>query len=371
MNAGFHDQRLALEWIYANIASFGGNPESITIMGESSGAASVDRLVLNPPDVPLRGAIMQSGQASLSASADHNGAQKWQQLVGALNCTNEDQSVEFSCMQSANATVIKETVEQLSLNFFPINDNITQSATPLKDAIKDGKGAHIPLLVGTNDYEGSSFVGPYLQNAIDSVGNVNTTMLASTIEGFGILPDSLTGIIKPYLDTLLLVSPDHLLKSLSSIVTSLIFKCPAMEAAHAHLYASDAPVYRYLFSATFPNTQQSKAIAELNIMDIGAYHSSEIPIVFGTYGVYDSVAPSTDDERALSKVMQRYWANFAKDPQNPDLEGWNKVSHSHINDMVCFGCEGHETGLKSMSELEIDGDCLVFNNLLTADMPLF
>ena len=370
-NVGFWDQRLALEWIYANIGAFGGDPNSIVLMGESSGAASVDRLVVNPPETPIQGAIMQSGQASLSASADHTGAQKWSELATAVECSNDDAAAELSCMQAVNATVLQQTVEQLSLNFFPVNDGITQSATPLVDAIKDGKGSRIPLLLGTNEYEGSLFVAPYIQSAIDADGKVNTTMLASTIESFGILPDAISGVVKPFLDSLLLISPSHLLKSLSTIVTSLIFKCPAKEMAHAHLYASDMPVYRYLYSATFENTQQGHLIPLLDITNIGAYHSAEIPIVFGTYSVYDSISPSTEDQKALSRVMQTHWAGFAKNPSNPGFEEWNRVSHSHTHDMACFGCDAAPAGIKSMSEWEIDGDCLLFDTLLTADKPLF
>ncbi|TIA73464.1 hypothetical protein E3P94_03386 [Wallemia ichthyophaga] len=364
VNVGFYDQRLALEWIHAHIASFGGDPERITLMGESSGAAAVDRLVLNPPSVPIRAAIMQSGQATLSPAAHNNGAEKWAQVAASVGCANDaDQAAEYSCMQNKDVTALKQAVQQLGLSFYPVNDDITQSATPLQDAVKGGMGAQIPLIIGTNEKEGSLYVGPYIQSSIDGDGNINTTMLAETINSFGILPDTLSGLVKPYLDSLLLVSPETLFNTLSDLVTAVVFKCPAMETAHAHIYPSDAPVYRYQFSGTFPDTR--KSLPQIGIEDIGAYHTSEITLVFGTY----EVASSTENEKALSAVMQSYWASFAKDPYN--MSQWNTINHLHINDMACFGCEGHEAGVKTISELEIDGDCLVLDSLLTANMPLF
>ncbi|TIB79839.1 Carboxylesterase [Wallemia mellicola] len=371
-NVGFHDQRLALDWIKNNIAAFGGDPAKITIMGESSGAASVDRLLLNPPEgTPFRAAIMQSGQASLSPLADDDGVSKWQNLVTEVGCaTSNITDEQYACMKEVDATVIRDAVEKLSLSFFPVNDNVTQTATPLKDAIKDGKGAQVPLLMGTNTHEGSVFIQPYLENAIGDDGKLNTTQLTAVIEDFGVLPSGFTTLIKTFLDSLLLVSADHLLNSLSNLVTSLVFKCPASEIAHAHLDAGKT-VYRYSFAPTYNDTQLDKVIPEIGIKNIGAYHAAEIPIVFGTYDTYQSVAPATDHEIQMSKFMQTAWANFAKDPTSENAPGWNPVNHWRINDIACLGCVENSTGLTTKSELEFDGDCLVLNNFYTASKPLF
>lgn len=80
-NPGFLDQRMALKWVYENIETFGGDPEAITLEGQSAGAYSVKQLWANPMEpVMFRGAIMQS--QSLTAAVDG-----WPALTQLLNCS--------------------------------------------------------------------------------------------------------------------------------------------------------------------------------------------------------------------------------------------------------------------------------------------
>ena len=107
-NLGFLDQRLALEWTRQNIHAFGGDPEKITIFGQSAGSASVDDLVTTTPhNPPFRAAIMQSGQTSLYINHNNSNTPQWDALIEALNCTSAKDVLE--CARSANASAIKTT----------------------------------------------------------------------------------------------------------------------------------------------------------------------------------------------------------------------------------------------------------------------
>ena len=74
------------------------------------------------------------------------------------------------------------------------------------------------------------------------------------------------------------------------------------------------PAWRYLFNATFPNTQPAAALG----VNLGAYHSSEIPIVFGSF----PQAGATAQEVELSKFVSGAWSPFAKNPEGGP--GWSK-----------------------------------------------
>src|ERR1700759_5032385 len=84
-NLGFLDQRLALDWVQRNIHAFGGDPDKVTIFGESAGAASVDELLTTmPTNPPFRAAIMESGQTSFYINHNNSNHASWTALVAGL-----------------------------------------------------------------------------------------------------------------------------------------------------------------------------------------------------------------------------------------------------------------------------------------------
>lgn len=93
-NPGFLDQRLALDWVRRNIAHFGGDPDRVTIFGQSAGASSVDAMVTLPPDpLPFQVAIYMSGQISLRAvSSDPYAA--WRETLSLTGYTDATDAVE-------------------------------------------------------------------------------------------------------------------------------------------------------------------------------------------------------------------------------------------------------------------------------------
>jgi carboxylesterase type B len=85
-NLSFYDQRAGLEWVQRNIAQFGGDPNKVTIFGESAGAVSVDALVTSfAHNPPFRAAIMQSGQISVRPPFTNSTA-SWLKLAAGVGC---------------------------------------------------------------------------------------------------------------------------------------------------------------------------------------------------------------------------------------------------------------------------------------------
>lgn len=141
-----------------NIHAFGGDPEKVTIAGESSGASSVDRLVNTfPPPLkaPFRAAAASSGQATLSAFDRNNGAASWAALVLALNCTQNSTKQELSCVQAADAVAIRDIVNGNNLDFSPMNDGVTQIDLPYLSNRTAGDAAQVPFMIGSDAQEGN------------------------------------------------------------------------------------------------------------------------------------------------------------------------------------------------------------------------
>ncbi|KAK8059959.1 alpha/beta-hydrolase [Apiospora saccharicola] len=137
----------------------------------------------------------------------------------------------------------------------------------------------------------------------------------------------------------------------AAIDTDMEYTCPASRVAQDAAFRLELPVWRYFFNATFPNT----ALRE----GLGVYHSSEIPIVFGSYFAVNATA----EEARLSGVMQTAWAEFAKDPYGAG-PGWEAVGAGEAGQypVVVFnvGTDPKGKGWVVVENGTLDGACGVF-----------
>ncbi|RVX68571.1 hypothetical protein B0A52_07995 [Exophiala mesophila] len=284
-NLGFLDQRLAVDWVQRNIAAFGGDPEKVTLFGESAGADGIDALITSiPEDPPFRAAILQSAPIFIPSTVNTSVARPgWALLAEAFNCSETHPESNLTCLQSQPAELIKSTIELFSLPFSPISDGVT-SVVSRTEARLNGSFAQIPVLAGSNADEGTIF----------TLGLNNSKQLLSVI--FPEAPE----LLEPFLD-IYPEDPENPNAQVDGFIRDLVYQCPMLILTNM-TQAAGIPSYRFVFNASFENTEFFPGA--------GAAHVSEIPIVWGT-SPQENI---TDDQIALSLAMQTAWADFAKDP---------------------------------------------------------
>ncbi|KAF5854940.1 hypothetical protein ETB97_010554 [Aspergillus alliaceus] len=324
-NLGFLDQRKALQWVHQNIRAFGGDPSRITIFGESSGGYSVKQLIANPPEpLPFQAAIIQSQ----ALGAEGSGKESWLKLVEELGCNST--TSQLQCVKSAPLDRIIPLLNRQALVFPPAIDNKTNIGN-FGDAVIQYTAAPVPVLIGTNANEGTALtsVMPPSQRMIEYIfrNDTRSQKLARAAYPVNI--------------------PENQLKA--NILTDHEYTCTTSAIADTLANAS-YKVWRYYFTAAFPNTQPFPGA--------GAWHTSEIGLIFGTYPRDNR---TTVQQSLLSRYMQRTWADFATDPEVGP--GWAPVSGAE-EDLQVIG-SGESWGEPIASEVT-DQICSVYSSAIYA-----
>lgn len=338
-NLGLLDQRQALHWVQQNIAKYGGDPEKVTIFGESAGARSADFHLLTMKEAPpFRAVIMQSGSAELTPLVDmkklKNSATKgpaFQQLAQALNCSEE--KVMLECMRKASATSIKQKMVELALYSGAVNDGGFTTVQDQAMVRRVHRAANVPLLIGTNADEVRGglrrWIGSSLDDYLSDAFNDQLELIRVLSEAYAPGPN---GRYK------------NDFEAIAAIGTDMSFNC--ITAREARTCAeSGYPTWRYLFNASNSNTEK--------FPEGGANHAHEIQFVFEN--LQDG---STKEESELSGLMQKIWADFAKNPNAGP--GWDKVGTAWGRNLGRFDRDGR---MWVDSPEIIDRNCGIFESL--------
>ncbi|XP_022918728.1 acetylcholinesterase-like [Onthophagus taurus] len=318
-NAGMFDQLMAIQWVHDNIALFGGNPNNITLFGESAGAVSVSLHLLSPLSRNLFSqAIMQSGSATApwAIISREESILRGLRLAEAVNCPSDrsDLQAVIECLRKKDSALLVDnewgTLGICEFPFVPVIDGAFLDEHPVKAMLnKNFKKTNI--LMGSNTEEGYYFILYYLTELIRKEENVYVSRqefiraVAELNPYFN--PIARQAIVFEYTDWL---NPDDTISNrdaLDKMVGDYQFTCNVNEFAYRYAETGNNVYMYYYKHRTVNNPWPSWT---------GVMHADEINYVFG-----EPLNPTkiyTAQEVDLSKRIMRYWANFAK-TGNPSL----------------------------------------------------
>lgn len=332
-NYGLLDMVAGLEWVKKNIRAFGGNPDKVTIFGESAGGIAVSMLCTSPLAKGLfHGAISQSGGSFGPARATTYPGENLKTLSFA-----EKQGLEF--MEKAGAHNLAELrnipADKLPMGFgmpgaWPIIDGYVIPEDQ-HELYQKGKYNHTPVLIGYNSDEGASFSPPKTPQAY----------IEGTNKRYGKFADEL---IKAYP-----VEENRVPKTARDLARDAAFGWHTWSWANLQAQTSKSKVYYYYFDQhpDFPKDSPRYGY--------GSPHGQDVGFVFGHINPNSQEKTSTDAD--ISEKIMTYWTNFAKygDPNGKGVPTWEaftnkKTGVMHFQQKAMMGTVPSEEALKVLDK---------------------
>ncbi|KAI4468859.1 carboxylesterase [Holotrichia oblita] len=338
-NAGMKDMVLALKWVQKNIQQFGGDPNNVTIFGESAGGTAVHLLALSTSTKGLfHKAIAQSGCGLLAWSI---GKPCYKELAEALDCPYTEQNKILRFLQDLPIEKLYEGQQKMPDRFTsdwerligPVveksasNDSPFLTKRPL-EIIQAGSYNKIPMMFGYTSDEGLFFemVGIRFENESDVDFETFVPNFFKSAKGSDLSKSIAEKIRAFYLSDTdeTLTAPEKIRK----LQTDSSFMRGIYSSAKNHARTSSEMVFLYRFSI---DASLNLAKTAFQIKAPGACHADELGYLFKT-AFPIQVEPNSIEDKTIRRMV-KLWTNFAKtgDPNPCDGTMWRPVFHDEVN----------------------------------------
>ncbi|WP_295666643.1 carboxylesterase family protein [uncultured Mucilaginibacter sp.] len=311
-NYGLMDQVAALKWIKKNIAAFGGDPDNVTIDGQSAGSMSVNALVASPVVHGLfNRAIAESGSFMIAnptlPSNNLEGAEKEGLKLAALA---HAQSI------AALRKIPAEDLMKIPGRFSPIVDGYVLPK-PVSQIFAEGKQNNVPIITGWNADE--SFVMGF-KNKDDYVAEIRKQYGADADNFLKFFPGN---------------TDAEATRSQVKISRDQIFAASGYKWISLQSAQGKAPIYAYNFNRKLPATP--------DFVKYGAFHTGEVAYVMDDLKFLNR--PWEPADQPLATLMSAYWVNFITtgNPNGQGLPDWPKYDNAMQQAMIFDATSGKQT----------------------------
>ena len=307
-NYAILDQIAALHWVHDNIAKFGGDPNNVTVFGQSAGALDTGLLMTSPlAQGMFHKAIGESGTVLIGSATpptlswSEHGGSKFAEMLHA------PATGQIKYLRGISASELLHAAQQLDQQQVPGPPdyhpwtNVDGWVFPQAPAavFAAGKQSPIPLIIGNNTREFD------IPNPLDQlrgwIQGAYGDLAPKALEAYGLASGGKG-------------DSDPLYGSVANQWSAdLIFRCPATAVAAWH-NAAHHPTFEYQFERAIPGQEAQ-----------GAVHSAELPYVFGFYPKSGNISGKfTDTDFNLADLIEKYWTNFARTgtPNEKGLPAW-------------------------------------------------
>jgi para-nitrobenzyl esterase len=295
-NYALLDAIAGLRWVKRNVSAFGGDPNRVTIFGQSAGSQLVSKLMVSPPARGLFYAAIGESNADMGPKHTNEGM--------AVLADAEKAGVAFATSLGAKsiAELRRIPAEKITASTFEGIPGVygTGQSLPIVDGYvlpddtyalyAKGEQAQVPLLLGYNADEGEYFQAP-----------ITVTDYAAAIRNkYGAFADQVLALFPTSTD-------DEAMHSNSQLDAESAFGWQMWSWARVNAQASHSKTFFYYFSSKYGNG-----------------HGAELPYVFQ----YPFGKPWNDDQWQIGRTIAAYWTNFAKsgNPNGQGLQNWPEFS---------------------------------------------